>query len=164
VERTDGDVVEQAEAHRHRGLGMVPRRAHGAEGVARLARHHGIHRGDDGASRAQRGLARSRAQRRVGVERMPAGGRHRAHHALHVGLRVDQHQAMVLGARRLAALERAEGRRRQGREHRLEALRALRVRRCGRSGCQAPGSWSRQAGCVSSSVVILSSGAGAGRA
>ena len=33
--RGDGGVVEQAEAHRPRGLGMMAGRAHGDEGVAR---------------------------------------------------------------------------------------------------------------------------------
>ena len=42
----DGDVVEQAEAHRDVAGGMVPGRAHRAEGDVDLALEHGIGRGD----------------------------------------------------------------------------------------------------------------------
>ncbi len=41
-------------------------RPHGAEGVAGLARHHGVDRGADGARRAQRRLARARRENGVG--------------------------------------------------------------------------------------------------
>jgi hypothetical protein len=41
---SDRDVVEDAEAHRPSRRRMVPGRAHRAEGVARLARHHHVRR------------------------------------------------------------------------------------------------------------------------
>ena len=74
----DGDVVEQAEAHRRVGLGVVARRAHGAEGVLGAPRRqHGVDGGDDGAGGA---LApprrRAGAHRGVAIELSvaPAGG------------------------------------------------------------------------------------------
>ena len=54
VARRDGDVVEEAEAHRLAARRVVARRAHGAEGVLDLAVDHrvgGRHRGAGGAQR-----------------------------------------------------------------------------------------------------------------
>ena len=50
----DGHVVEQAEAHGARRLGMVPRGTHGAEGVVGGARHDLVDGVDRGAGGAQR--------------------------------------------------------------------------------------------------------------
>ena len=58
------------------GLGMMAGRAHRAEGVGALARHHRIDRRRDGARRAQGGLARAGRQDRVGIERGIALLRH----------------------------------------------------------------------------------------
>ena len=51
-----GDVVEEAEAHRRIARGVVPRRAHGAEGASHFAPEDEIGREHGGARRAQRGL------------------------------------------------------------------------------------------------------------
>ncbi len=56
VARRDGDVVEQAEPHPAPRIGMMPRRPHRAEGVARLAREHGVHRIQHAAHRAHRDI------------------------------------------------------------------------------------------------------------
>ena len=56
VARRDGDVVEQAETHPASGVRVMPGRADGAEGVARLAREHGIHRVQHSAHRAHRDI------------------------------------------------------------------------------------------------------------
>ena len=71
--RGNGGVVEQAEAHRPRGLGMMAGRPHGDKGVGGLAGHHlvdGMHGAADGA---QRRLEASRRHRGVGID---------LHHAL----------------------------------------------------------------------------------
>ena len=60
VQRADRDVVEQAEAHGARRLGVVAGRPDGAEGVGDLALGDGVDRGDRSARRAQRRLARAR--------------------------------------------------------------------------------------------------------
>jgi hypothetical protein len=127
MQRADGDVVEQAEAHRHRGLGMVAGRPHGAERVLRLAADHRIDRRDHGTRRAQRRLAGAGAQAGVGVELMAAGRRHGAQHALHVLLGMREHELAVLGARRLAPLERLEDRVVERGEDGFQALRPLRM-------------------------------------
>ena len=74
VARRDRRIVEQAEAHRPRGLGMMAGRADGDEGVGRLAGHHLVDRVHRAAGAAQRGLE--------------AAGRHR-------GVGVDLHQALL---------------------------------------------------------------------
>ena len=51
IKRTDGDVVEQAEAHGPARLGMMARRSHRAEGVVDLAGHDRI----DGVANRARG-------------------------------------------------------------------------------------------------------------
>ena len=71
--RGDRRVVEQAEAHRPRGLGVVAGRAGGDEGVGGLAGHHLVDRVHGAAGRAQRRLEAARRHRGVGVE---------PHHAL----------------------------------------------------------------------------------
>jgi hypothetical protein len=53
----DGDVVEQAEAHRPVGLRMMAGRTNRAEYIPRLAAYHRIHAGDHGSRRAQGGIA-----------------------------------------------------------------------------------------------------------
>ena len=44
VTRGDGGVVEKAEAHRPRGLGVMAGRPHGDEGIGRLFGHHLVDR------------------------------------------------------------------------------------------------------------------------
>jgi hypothetical protein len=54
-----GHAVEKAEAHGALAFGMVAGRAHGAEGVAAIARDHRVDRRAGGAGRAQYRLARA---------------------------------------------------------------------------------------------------------
>ena len=82
IARRDGGIVEQAEAHRPRDLGVMAGRARRDEGIRRLLRHHFV----DGVHRAAR-----RAQRRL-----EAAGRHR-------GVGVEPHHAFL--GRRLADLQ-----------------------------------------------------------
>src|SRR5690606_1713799 len=78
VERPNGDVVEEAEAHGRLRLGMMSRRADGAETVARPARHHLVHGMDDSARRTVGGLKGARRHGGVGVDAAEAGFGHRA--------------------------------------------------------------------------------------
>ena len=64
----DGGGVEEAEAHRADGLGVVPGRAHGAEGVRGTARDHLVGRHHGAADRAQHRLEGARRHRGVGVD------------------------------------------------------------------------------------------------
>ena len=68
VARRDGGVVEQAKAHRPRGLGVMAGRARGDEGVGRLFGQHLVDGEDGAADRAQRRLERAGRHRGVGVE------------------------------------------------------------------------------------------------
>ena len=68
VQRGDGDIVENAKAHRRGGFGVVARRAHGAERHVVLARQHRIHRGDARAGGAIGGFARTGREEGVGIE------------------------------------------------------------------------------------------------
>ena len=79
VARRDRGVVEQAEAHRPRRLGVVAGRAHGDEGVRRLLVHHLVDREHGAADAAQRRLEAAGRHRSVGVDaapwpRLPGGG------------------------------------------------------------------------------------------
>ena len=60
VARGDGDVVEQAEAHRPRGLGVMAGRARRDEGVRGAAGHHLVDGVHGAAGRAQRRLEAAR--------------------------------------------------------------------------------------------------------
>ena len=73
----DGDVVEEAEAHRAVRRRVVPGRANEAEGGIELAAQDRLRRGERAAGGAQRGLVRAGAGVSVGVEPVPgdAGGR-----------------------------------------------------------------------------------------
>jgi hypothetical protein len=113
MQRGDRDRVEQAEAHGARRLGVVPRRAHGAEGVIGFSRHDLIHRVDGGAARAQRGFPASRRDDGIGIEPgvvlLGDGG---ADH-LHIGLGMQALDQCEVGERRLLTLQRLERRRRE---------------------------------------------------
>src|SRR5207237_5942451 len=65
IERSDGGIVEQAEAHGAALLGMMAGRADGAEGIGSLTLEYRIDPGDRGAGAAQGG--RERARRHPGV-------------------------------------------------------------------------------------------------
>ena len=83
-----------------------------AEGVARLAVHHGVDRGAGAAGGAQRRLPGPRGQHRVGVEmaRMLQRSGRNGPHLLQMRLRVRQQDLLldVLTKRRLGALQAVE--------------------------------------------------------
>ena len=64
----DSHVVEKAESHCLVAAGVVPRRAHRAEGVFHFARHHRVGRRQRRASAAQRGRPRQRVHGGVGIQ------------------------------------------------------------------------------------------------
>ena len=68
VHRRDGDVVEDAEAHRPRARRVMPRRAHAAERALRLAAGDEIGGEHRRAGGAQRRIPGVRVHRGVGVE------------------------------------------------------------------------------------------------
>ena len=100
VARGDGRVIEEAEAHRGRDLGVMAGRAGRDESVANLAAHHLVD-GEDGAARgAKRGLEGARRHQRVRIEGGPAVlGRSRADR-LDVVLRMDARDRCLVGERR----------------------------------------------------------------
>ena len=60
VERADGDIVEEAKAHGLIRLGVMSRRADGAEGIAGATGHDFINRMDDSTGGTERGFDRAR--------------------------------------------------------------------------------------------------------
>ena len=96
----DGDVVEEAEAHRGRDLGVMAGRAGRDESVANPAAHHLVDREDRASRGAQRGLERARRHRRVRIEGGPALPRRRVADRLDVFLRMDARDRRKVGARR----------------------------------------------------------------
>jgi hypothetical protein len=68
VLRRDGDVVDEAEAHRLVSRGVVTRWSHGTEGVDHLPRHHRVGRVDGGTGSDQDGVPRMGVDRGVGVD------------------------------------------------------------------------------------------------
>ncbi len=68
IARRDRYVVEQAEAHRSRRLGVMAGRAYGDEGICRFLVHHFIDRPHGAAGAAQRGLEAAGRHRGVGIE------------------------------------------------------------------------------------------------
>ena len=100
VARGDRCVIEEAEAHRVRDFGVVPRRARGDEGVANLAAHHFVDGEDGAAGRAQRSFVRARRQRRILVDRRQSlFGRRRADR-VDIVFRMDPLDGGQVGARR----------------------------------------------------------------
>ena len=71
--RGDGGIVEEAKAHRPRGLGVMAGRARGDEGIGGFFRHNLVDRVHGAADRAQRRLETAGRHRGIGVE---------LHHAL----------------------------------------------------------------------------------
>jgi propanol-preferring alcohol dehydrogenase len=146
----DGDVVEQAEAHRARALGVVAGGSHAAEGDRRLAREQRAHHLARGARGVQRRRPRALADERVGIDR-PASGLAQRADALDVLARVRELERRRLDRRREPALvaepfapgelalehAQALGRvRMPGPEHArivLEAGRVRKVQRCARA-------------------------------
>jgi hypothetical protein len=108
VARRDRDIVEQAEAHRRRGLGMMAGRAHRDERVCDSALHHLIDRLHRAARTAQRRLEAARRHRGVGIEPHHAFARRGVAHLLDVIHRMRQCDRFERGHRRLLARERLE--------------------------------------------------------
>jgi len=76
VARGDGDVVEEAEAHRPLGCRVVPRGAHGGEGtrIASGRPRSEVGREDRGAGREERDFDRARRDDGVGIGETAARG------------------------------------------------------------------------------------------
>jgi hypothetical protein len=130
VRGADRDVVEDAEAHGLAARGVVPGRAHRAERAPRRARHHHVRGGDDRTRRAQRRRKRARVHRGIGIQVRIAARRRRLEDAIDVVRLVDALELLARGLRRLALPEpRAEPRRLEGGEDRLQALRRFGVSR-----------------------------------
>ena len=108
VARRDGGVVEQAEAHWPRGLGVVAGWPRGDEGIGGLLRHHLIDRKHAAANRPQSSLEGARRHRGVGVDmNQPFLGRGVADF-LDVVHRVTQGDDLERRQRRAHAIERLE--------------------------------------------------------
>ena len=97
----DGGVVEEAEAHRLRALGMVAGRPHGAEGVGGLPGHHPVDRRHGGADAAQHRLVGARRHHGVGVDLHEALARSGVRDGAHVRLGMGEQQAGGVRLRRL---------------------------------------------------------------
>ncbi len=130
VHGADGDVVEDAEAHRARRRRVMPGRAHRAERGARLAVHHRVGGRHDGARRAQGRGKRACVHRRIRVEAGIAAPRGRFEDEVHVRGIVDALEVLARGERRLPDREaRGEPRGFERGEYRLQPRGRLRVPR-----------------------------------
>ena len=125
----DGGVVEETEPHRPVGFGVVPRRAHGAERPPRGGAEDRVHRRARRPGGPQRGLPRTGRDDGIAVDMRVAFAGNCGEHALHRRRRVDPPDLGARSARRCAAVERGEPRRRQGALDRAQALRAFGVAR-----------------------------------
>ena len=108
VTRRDRGIVEQAEAHRPRGLGVVAGRAGGDKGIGRLAGHHLVHRQHGAAGGAQCGLVAARRHRGVGVEMQNAFGGRGVADRLDIVHRMDAGDCFERRQRRLHARQHLE--------------------------------------------------------
>ena len=106
VPRGDGGVVEEAEAHRGRDLGVMSGRAGRDEGVASLAAHHLVDREDRAARGAKRGLERARRHGGVLVERRATVFWRSRSDRVDVLLRMDASDRGIVGKRRGIARQR----------------------------------------------------------
>ena len=104
----DRGIVEQAEAHRPRGLGVVAGRADGDEGVGDLARHHLVDRMHRAAGGAHRRLETSRRHRGVGVDLHQTLRRRGIADGGDVVHRMTERDGLELRGRRLDARQRVE--------------------------------------------------------
>ena len=125
--RADGDVGEEAEAHRVLGAGVMAGRPHGAERPRDLAGRHGSHRLRDSPGRALRGVDEPGE---TGVSGS-SGTRPRAGSARERGLEVMRgvHEGEVRRLDRLGGLrfEVEVAGLVQGVQHRRQPLRPFRV-------------------------------------
>ena len=64
----DGDVVQQAEAHRLGRAGVMAGRAHGAEGGGNVSGEHRVGGGEAGACRLPGGVERAGAEKGVHID------------------------------------------------------------------------------------------------
>ena len=125
VARRDHRVGEQAEAHGAVGFGMMAGRAHGAEGIGRLAREHridGEHRPADGV---RRHLEASRRHPGVGVELGDALLRHRGADGGDVARIVGGREHRIVGRPRPDPLQPGEPLVGQGARDRAQPIRPL---------------------------------------
>jgi hypothetical protein len=105
--RRDGDVVEEAEAHRAGVLGVMAGRAHEREAVVDLAGADGVAEIDEAAGGEARRIVRLRRRGGVGVEHdacMACGRRHPCHVA-----RVVDARELVRGGGARADVREARG-------------------------------------------------------
>ena len=124
--RRDGDIVEKAEAHRPRRLGVMPRRTHAAKRVVVAARDHGVRRGDGRARRPQCRLIRLRTHHRVRIDLRAPFERPPMLDEIDMRLRVHAREVGFIGERRLFALDqRVDAARDQLILDRLQAARAF---------------------------------------
>ena len=122
VARGDGDVVEEAEAHRLADLGVVAGRAHRDEGVAMLARHHGFGRRDRAADAAHHRFPRARRHRGVAIDIDQSAGRRDVAQLGDVVLVVAERDEVEIALRRLVAHQELEALMRQRLLHRAQAV------------------------------------------
>jgi Glycine/D-amino acid oxidases (deaminating) len=124
-----GDIVEQAKPHGRRRLGMVARRANGAEGIGGLARGNRIDGGRDRACRPQRRLAGAGRERGIAIQHHPTRSGHRFQQRLDEAAGMGAGDLVDRRPRRLMPFESGEGRRLERRQNRLEPGRSFRMAR-----------------------------------
>jgi hypothetical protein len=105
MQGADGYVVEQAEAHRLFGFGMMTGRTHGAKSIVRLPCEDRIDRRDHSPGGAQSSLSRTRRDDRVGVDRHMSRFRNSAQNSLDMSARMDAPKVFGCCLRRLTALQ-----------------------------------------------------------
>ena len=128
VRRRDGDVVEEAEAHRLRALGVMTRRAQCREARGGAPGHQGLCQRDGATRGVQRGRPRRGYAGRVGVQ-MPATGRAQALDQIHVLGRVHGDERVAFSRRGLLTPVAEPLVRRHRRLERDDPVRALGVTR-----------------------------------
>ncbi len=107
--RRDRRIVEQAEAHRPRGLGVMAGRADRDEGVGGLAGHHLVDRMHRAAGAAQRRLEAAGRHRGVGIDLHQALLRRGLLHGGDVVHRMAERDGVEARGRRFDADQRLEG-------------------------------------------------------
>ena len=124
-----GDIVEQAKSHGRRRLGMVARRAHGAEGIGGFAGGNRIDGGGDRACCPQRGLAGAGRQRGIAIQHHPPCPGNRLQQSLDEAARMGAGDLVERCPRRLMPFQSGEFRRPERRQNRLEPGRSFRMAR-----------------------------------
>ena len=118
VQSSDRRVVEEAEPHGARGLGMMAGRANGGEGILDHACHHDIYGSDGRAGGSQCGFSAAGTHGGIGVkvDGVTFLWTDRQHH-FDDRFRVNAHQLFPRGARRLLPHQTLEFRSVQCFEH-----------------------------------------------